>query len=142
MAKFFDEEVVTKENESAAEVKQVNELGLELFRSELELEMKKFEKKRSEAGNEYAMFYFDTCVRYDKDNPRNNRYILMPLYCSMEVARECLGGIKKLVGKRYRISVVFTPSIYKGKNGDYYASFRAEIEEIHPLFDIEVEEKF
>ena len=137
MAKLFGSDVEVLENESVTEVKNESDLGLELFRGELELEMKKFEKKHSEAGNEYAMFYFDTCVRFDKENQRNNRYILVPLYCSMEVARKCLGGIKNLVGKRYRISVVFTPSIYKGKDGSFFTNFRAEIEEIQPLFDIE-----
>ena len=119
----------------------VQQDGLELFKSTMELELKRFEKRKSGENQEYVIFYFDTCVRFNPDNQRDNRYLLVPLYSSMETATRCLGGKKDILNKRYRIDVVFTPSLFKSKNGEMFANFRAEIEELE-LLENQADEPF
>lgn len=138
MPKFGLAEVVTEETNVLEKEVVVKQEGVEVFRSTLNLVLKKWEKRQSEQSKEhYYMFYFDTCVRFNPDNVRENRYILMPLYISAETSRRCLSKEDNIKDKLCKIDVVFYPSLFKGKNGEMFSNFRAEIENIEVLDTVE-----
>ena len=107
--------------------------GVETFMGKQRLELKKIESRTSNATNEiYYVLHFDMCVKFDSQNIRNNRFIMVPLYCKSDVFLKTFKGLKtsQCIGQKFDIEVEFTPNIRATANGIKFCTFNAEIKAI------------
>lgn len=124
--------VVEERSSSVEQLKgtEASQVGLEIFSDQLELILKKIESRQGgTSGTEYLMLSFSMCVKFDPKNVRENRFLNVPIYCPVDVARKAMQGMKKgePLDKKWLVAVEFTPSLYKGRDGLMYTNFRAEV---------------
>lgn len=90
-----------------------NDVKVELFEGTQELFLKRIESRTSErTGNKYYLLYFDMCVKADSKNWRNNRFMTIPLFCTLDKLRERFSGVKPsdLIGQKFLVHVLFKPN--------------------------------
>ncbi len=107
--------------------------GVEVFKGVQKLELKRIESRTSTRTNEtYYVLHFDMCVKFDAENWRNNRFLMIPLYCPIELFYSTFKGLRpsQCTGKKYEIEVEFTPNVRTSTSGQRFVNFNAEIKSI------------
>jgi hypothetical protein len=109
----------------------VNEIKKETFPSEQRLILKEVRKCRSKKDEDYYHIIFNICVNYSESNPRENKFLNVPVYASPEFMSEHFAGMKPSDIKDMIVDVVleFTPFV-KYADGQTFSNWSASMVEL------------